>query len=530
MARISPLSLVQNSGGDDARPTLPELRAELRDVCNAAVERVQRLASAEDELSFRDVERDVRELVLGIGRALVVLFLALREEHLIGRDGLARLEWCGRRYRPRPAIPRNLTTMFGVVRYWRRYMRDVTDAKGGQPGFHPLDLSLGLCRDRFSWNVMAQAARLATELAYATARSVLGDFMPNAPSTEVIEQAVLGLGRHTEAWFEMQPAPEDDGDVHVIEIDGKATPTVTARELARRRRKRPRQSKSRSPRHRGRDKRARHPKQPRRKKGDKAKNGKMVTMVVMYTLRRRGTRRLEGPVNRRLYASFGPKRHAFAIARREANKRGFTPESGRLIQVVTDGDNDYADLVTEFFPEAIHTIDCYHVFEKLWDAGGAFLTEGSTELKAWVRDQKDRLFDDDVESVLDELKRRRDAIAKTGPGNKGRRERLRKARTYLKKRVDKIRYGALRRRDLEISTGIVEGAVKSIVAKRCDHGGMRWIKERAQAVIQLRCIEANGDWAAFEKFAHDRLRAASNLNRVPERLQTNIPEELPEAA
>lgn len=341
---------------------------------------------------------------------------------------------------------------------------------------------------------------------------------------------MLGLGRHSEAWFRMQPAPEGDGEVLVIEIDGKAVPTATERELARRRRKRPHRPKSGSPRHRGRDKRSRHPKQPRRKKGDKTKNGKMVTMVVMYTLRRRGTRRLEGPVNRRFYASFGPKRHAFAIARREANKRGFTADSGQLVQVVTDGDNDYADLAAEYFPEAIHTVDCYHVFEKLWEAGGAFLTEGSAELKAWVREQKERLFDDDVESVLAELKRRRDAIAKTGPGNKGRRQRLLKAGKYLEKRVDKLRYGWLRRRDLVIATGIVEGAVKCIIAKRCDHGGMRWIKERAQAVIQLRCIEANGDWEAFERFVHDRLRAAAQLNRIPERLQTQIPEQLPEAA
>lgn len=529
MARISPLSLVRNRGDEDDRPTVEELRHEVGRVCDEAVEHVEELARDAGDLSFREVERAIRTLVFAVGRALVVLFLALREENLIGRDGLARLEWFGRRFRPRPAIARNLTTMFGVVRYWRRYMREITDAKGGR-GFHPLDLSLGLGSDRISWNVLAQAARLATELAYARARSVLADFMPNAPSTEVIEQAMLGFGRHSEAFFAMQPAPEDDGEVMVIEIDGKAVPTATERELARRRRKRPHRPKSGSPRHRGRSKRSRHPQQPRRKKGDKAKNGKMVTMVVMYTLRRRGTRRLEGPLNRRFYASFGPKRHAFAIARREANKRGCTTDSGRLVQVVTDGDNDYADLVAEYLPHAIHTNDCYHVFEKLWEAGNVLFEEGSPELKAWVREQKGRLFDDDVEAVLDELKRRRDAIAKTGPGNKGRRKRLRSVRNYLAKRVDKIRYGSLRRRDLEISTGIVEGAVKSIIAKRCDHGGMRWIKERAQAVIQLRCIEANGDWEAFERFVHDRLRAAARLNRGPERLQTRVPQQVPAVA
>ncbi|MCG8556530.1 MAG: hypothetical protein MJD61_14760 [Proteobacteria bacterium] len=96
--------------------------------------------------------------------------------------------------------------------------------------------------------------------------------------------------------------------------------------------------------------------------------------------------------------------------------------------------------------------------------------------------------------------------------------------------MDKTRYGRLRRRDLAISTGIVEGGLKHIVARRCDHGGMRWIPERAQAVVQLRCIVVNGDWEAFDNFVHERLRAAAHLNAAPERIQTQIPQQLPEAA
>ena len=253
-------------------------------------------------------------------------------------------------------------------------------------------------------------------------------------------------------------------------------------------------------------------------------------MVVMYTRRRRGTRRLEGPVNRRNYASLGPKRHAFAIARREADKRGFTRDSGRMVQLVTDGDPDYAQLGAEYLSQALHTIDCDHVFETLWEAGGCFLAEGSAELKAWVETQKDRLFDDDVEALLDEMARRLDLIAKTGPGTKGRRDRLRKARNYIARRASKLQYGWLRRRDLVISTGIVEGAVKNLSGRRCDHGGMRWIRERAQAVLQLRCVEANRDWTGFEQFVHDRLRADARLKCAPERLQTAIAQQLPEAA
>ncbi len=97
-----------------------------------------------------------------MGRALVVLFLALREQHVISQREAGRFEWFGRTFRPAPPIARNLTTLFGVVHYWRTYMREVVPFK--RRGFYPLDLSLGLTRDRFSWNVLVQAVRLATEL------------------------------------------------------------------------------------------------------------------------------------------------------------------------------------------------------------------------------------------------------------------------------------------------------------------------------------------------------------------------------
>src|SRR5206468_2983099 len=110
---------------------------------------------------------------------------------------------------------------------------------------------------------------------------------------------------HTAAWFDQVAAPEGDGDVLVIMFDSKGAPTATESELSRRRGKRRRQRLPASPRHRGRLRRRRHDKKPRRKKGDKSKNAKLATMVVMFTLKRHGTKLL-GPINRTLYASFAP--------------------------------------------------------------------------------------------------------------------------------------------------------------------------------------------------------------------------------
>ena len=54
-----------------------------------------------------------------------------------------------------------------------------------------------------------------------------------------------------------------------------------------------------------------------------------------------------------------------------------------------------------------------------------------------------------------------------------------------------------------------------------------WIKERAEAVLQLRCIDANGDWHVFVDRVHKqaRHRASSTGDRV--RLQQRVPPPLP---
>jgi len=528
MTRIIPLSLVRNGDVSKRAPSVAELKVEVDEAFARALAGAHDQAVA-DEVRFREAERSIQQLIFGVGRALLMLFLAVREQRLLESAPIGgRFEWLGRTYRTAPAIARNLSTLFGVIRYHRTYMREV--AEKNRRGFHPLDLSLGLGADRFSWNVLSTAVCLATKLSFAEARATMANFVPHTPSTEVVEKAVLGFGRHTAAWLEQAPLAQDDGEVLVIQIDSKGAPTATEDELRRRRGKRRKRSTSSSKRHRGRRARGRYAKKPRRKKGDKSKNAKMATMVVMYTLRRVGTRRLEGPINRWVYASFAPKKHAFEVARRMAAKRGFGDETGNKIQLVTDGDTDLDRLAKLFFAKAEHTVDYYHVCEYIWTAGACLYAEGSEELRVWVAEQKRRLFVDEAHEVVAEMSRRRDAISKRGPGNKGRRERLAESIRYLDKRLANIRYGWLRRRDLEIGTGAVEGAIKHIIGRRCDHGGMRWIKERAEAVLQLRCIEINGQWSLFERFVHDRLYALARLDRAPQRLQHAEPAPLPQAA
>lgn len=467
--------------------------------------------------SYHQFEQDVLGKVFELGRLFVALFLCVRQEQWAQGD--ARESGV----KSQGLKDRLFGTVFGNVRYWRTYLYR---SKGGG-GYYPLDIELGLPQDSFSMLVRSLATRLATKMSYGQSAAVFSLFLRWSPCAKTMEEMVLGLGRHTENWFSEAPVPEDDGDVLIVQIDSKATPTATEEELEKRRGKRPANPHRGSQRHRRRDARKRRGSKKRRKKGDKSKNGKMATIVVLYTLRRSADGTLEGPIRKKVYASYAPKRHAVAIARREADKRGFGRECPKRVQIVTDGDNDLARYVEEFFPDALHTLDVFHAIEYLWEAGGCLFKEGSDERVEWVEAQKEALYEGRASDVIEEINRQLGLLPRKGPGMKKRRERLASVRDYLAKRVDKMNYKFLREQDLEISSGAVEGAVKYVIANRFDSGGMRWIKERAEALLQLRCIEVNGDWDHFISSVHDKTRMQAQEEKNNYTLKSKEPAPLP---
>lgn len=468
----------------------------------------------DDSRRFDEVERSLVGLIFALARLFLAYFCACREE----RSEKEIERWQSRGYRARKPERKYLSTYFGRVTFWRTYVR-----QPGGIGLHPLDVALGLTADGFTLLVMQTCARLSTLVSYEQVTALMLYFLSWSPSKTTVEKAVLGFGRHSADWFEAAPPPEGDGEVLVIQIDSKATPTATEEELEKRRGKRNAEEPPLSPRHRGRAKRARRGPKKRRKKGDKSKNGKAATIVVMYTLKRGrdkdGNTVLLGPINKRVYASYAPKRHAFAIARREADKRGFTRKSRKTIQIVTDGDEDLERYVKDFFPKARHTLDIMHVLEYFWEAGRFVFKEGSTELTAWVKKQERRLYRGRVVSAVLSLNE-----LDVSPRNE---ERLDEIRSYLLKRLNMMNYDEIRKEDLDVASGVVEGAVRHVIAKRFDSSGMRWIRERAEALLQLRCIELNGDWSAFTEFVAKRLRRESRTQAHAARLLTAVPCSLP---
>ena len=447
----------------------------------------------ESELSFGKFEAELLARMAVLGCCLLRLFLSVRLERLdvqpFLKDG---------KFRPgHPYAERTLKTVYGKVTYGRHYLQ----RQGGGSGIFPLDIVLGLTRDALSPWVMQWVARLATRMSFKASQLVCKAVLRWAPATETIEQVVLGMGRVAAPFMSQLQAPKNDGEVLVIEIDGKCPPTATAEELAKRRGKRRPKHEKDCPcgcqRHRGRAQRQIRGSKKRRKRGDKSKNGKEVLVVVMYTLQRGADGLLHGPINKKLFATFARITVAAAWARAEATKRGFGPDTTTTVQIVTDGAKKLKKSMHQQFPKAIFTLDVWHVVDKLWKLGRHYHEESSAALTAWVEELKDLVYEGKAKKLITRLKTLFRAEPRNGPGTKARRKALRSVIGYLSRRLDMMRYREWMDQDLVIATGQVEGAVRYLVGERFDCSGMRWVKGKAEALLHLRCIELNGDWQTF---------------------------------
>src|SRR5690606_38482676 len=148
--------------------------------------------------------------------------------------------------------------------------------------------------------------------------------------------------------------------------------------------------------------------------------------------------------------------------------------------------------------------DIMHVLEYVWQAARE-LHPGHRQRVAWAHKQKRRLLRGQAHLVIEELENEVERLEeKRGTAAARRRKQVADAHRYILARVDWLDYAYLLEHDLELASGAVEGAVKHVVGARFDQGGMRWIPERAEPLLKLRCISVNGDWDAFIDYVHKK--------------------------
>jgi len=436
--------------------------------------------------SFWAFEKQAWTLLLALGRALAVLFLARQA----ARPRPVKYTYGGERFVLRDERTDEVGTRFGKVEFTRRIGRRPSGRKIAADLV--VDRELGLA-SLFSLGVVVEIARLYAMMPYETARAQFRSTYEWAPSPRAAMRMVDGVGVRARAFIEQAPPPEDDGEILVMQVDGGGAPMIGDAEYERRRQPKAKRGEAGATLRGARKKSRREEPKPRRTKGKKSKNAKVAFVAVIYTLRQTPDG-IEGPINKRLIGTFDSHRALFDWLRVEAIKRGY---GSKRTLFIADGSEHIWALQEEYFPQAEPCLDWYHLAEYLWSAGRSVHREGSRKLRAWVDEQKQRLRASDIAAVLTELTARLEAIPKTGPGNKGKRERLDTALGYLTKHQARTPYAAFIADDLDIGSGAIEGAIRNVVRMRLDGPGMRWGRHRSELLLHLRCLILGHQWVDF---------------------------------
>lgn len=481
-----------------ATPMFVDVRAEVQQEVTAARRSAREtfadildwLEQTNDERRLWDVERGLATRLWELGRLLVVLWLVGKRPGLAPRTARGP---DGRIYRWHGFRKTAVKTMFGAASVARGFYV-IGRGKRGET-FVPFDREVGIPPARFSLASIGFSTFLAAKMPFAEVGETLQRFWGWAPATKSVHKMVDQVAPLARPFLEAEPAPGDDGEILVIQADGKGAPMITETEMSRRRRshrKRPRDQAG--PKWRRRQHRAQPRK--RRKKGDKSKNAKIATVGVIYSLRRTPDGLIEGPIHKRVYATFRNAEALFIWLRGEAQKRGYGRKGTRTL-FLADGDKKLWALQQRYFEKAETCIDWCHVVETIWKIGATLHAEGSDELAAWVAAQTAELRAGNIARILRRLRQLQRTLPGSGPGTKGRRLRMAKGIKYLHNNRMRMPYARLRRQGLPIGTGAVEGAVRQLVGLRLDGPGMRWTPARAEHILHLRCIVLNGLWDRF---------------------------------
>lgn len=360
----------------------------------------------------------------------------------------------------------------------------------------------------FGPRLALECGRICSRTAFEPAKEQLERFLPYVPSTRGLQGIVDRLGPMAGEVIEEGPCPE--GDVLVVQFDGRGLPKIRDEEYQKRCRTHDK-GEAAGPR-RGRNE-SRYLDNKRGRGKNKSKK-REVTVGIVYGLTEADDGGWEAADEKHYVARMGDREAVMAHLGGKLDEAVARDDPPDKILLLTDGARDYEDLRDEHLPEEVdHVIDYYHVCEYIWRAARG-VHDDREDIEAWVGMLKGLLCAGSPEVVVTALRLEHEEIPKRGPGNKGRRETLEAAIRYIDKRAEMMPYDELLAEGLEIGSGAVESAVRQVVELRFDGPGMRWGDERPDKMLNLVCCRLGRRWDDLEERLRERTKRPQSVRRI----------------
>jgi hypothetical protein len=431
-----------------------------------------------------------------------------------GDDGIERTY--------RRASGRPLGTVLGPVHVSR-----LAYQAQGVDGRHPMDASLNLPPDLFSYGVRHFVAEHAAMMSFDEVVTELRTHTGAAVGKRQVEELAVRAAVDFDTFYAERRAANDGvertRDPLVMTFDGKGI-VMVPEDL------RPATKKA--------AKKAVRKLATRLTTGEKRNRKRMAEVAAIYTVPRYARAPLdvladldgsraedERPKrpkvrNKRVWASVESDPRA-VIEETFHEARARDPDHRRQWAVLVDGNKDQLaiikDMAETLGPVCI-VVDLIHVLEYLWHAAHALCGEGTKEAEVWVQQRLLWLLQGRPAGKIATAMRRSARTARLrGSGL----EAVLDAADYLQDYAPYMRYGDALQWGLPIATGVIEGACRYLVKDRMDRGGARWTLAGAEAVLRLRALRASGDFDAYWQI---HLREELRRNHVEHYANASLPD------
>lgn len=223
------------------------------------------------------------------------------------------------------------------------------------------------------------------------------------------------------------------------------------------------------------------------------------------------------PIAKELRATLDGKTVAVTRLAARAERRDGPQIVDRV--ALTDGAEALQDQMRAALPGYTLVLDIIHAVEYLWAAANAVLGERHPERTAWVRDHLLALLRGQTDAVVTALT----AAADEPTLSVTQQQAIATTIGYYRRNAPYMHYDQYLERGWPIGTGVIESACGHLVKDRMEQAGMRWTKDGAHAILDLRAVRLTDDWDAYWAFhrqcQHHRLYGSSATLPAPPEAQ-----------
>ena len=163
----------------------------------------------------------------------------------------------------------------------------------------------------------------------------------------------------------------------------------------------------------------------------------------------------------------------------------------RMVFIV-DGAIWIHNWINEKYPCALKILDFFHAYEKICYFSTKVISD-KIKRKKWQIDMHAKLLKEGGQEVIKE-------IEKITCISKSKSEEKEKLLGYLRRNETRMNYPSYLKQGLQIGSGAMEAAHRTLVQKRCKLSGQRWTEKGATNVISLRNLNMNNKWSVLQEY------------------------------